>query len=82
MAVGKEVEVSEAPLVYCRPDECSYCIALARNLETALAKLAALKGQRCETCRMAAACDQFLNFMGNAVRELDSCSEWQAREAE
>ena len=37
--------MSDAPLVYCRPDECSYCIALARNLETALAELAALKGQ-------------------------------------
>ena len=35
--------MSDAPLVYCRPDECSYCIALARNLETALAELAALK---------------------------------------
>jgi len=37
--------MSDAPLVYCRPDECSYCIALGRNLETALAELAALKKQ-------------------------------------
>jgi chromosome segregation ATPase len=35
--------MDDAPLVYCRPDECSYCIALASNLETALAELAALK---------------------------------------
>ena len=54
--------------------------ACTKRAEQAEAELAALKGRRCETCRMAAACDQFINFMGNAVRELDFCSEWAARE--
>jgi len=45
--------MDDAPLVYCRPDECSYCIALGRNLETALAELAALKAAELSEHRLA-----------------------------
>jgi len=84
--------MSDAPLVYCRPDECSYCIALARNLETALAELAALKGQRCENCKSWEAdrvgpeygtCHQgVLDGLVDTTTNSFGCNQWTARAEE